>query len=109
MFVIRVSPNTTQIAKALVIRNDSTVMRYVDRLFELFGDAEVSWDAARALGTVVATDKILTKKNHAIIKVRNPNHERQSRLHEVPANSVCPKVLPFHSPANHRRCSIINR
>ena len=45
-------------------------MKNVDRLIELFDDESVSWDAARALGRIPGEDKILTKRNHAIIKVR---------------------------------------
>ena len=45
-------------------------MSFVDRLFGLFEDEEVSWDAARAVGQIVAADPILTKKNHAVIRVR---------------------------------------
>lgn len=45
-------------------------MRNIDRLFELFEDESVSWDAARAVGRIPGTDKVLTKRNHAVIKVR---------------------------------------
>ena len=54
--------------KALLVRGDARAADHVDRLFQLFGDEAISWDAARAVGGVVATDKILTKKNHAVIK-----------------------------------------
>ena len=47
-------------------------MRNVDRLFELFDDESVSWDAARAVGRIPGTDKVLTKRNHAVLKVRKP-------------------------------------
>ncbi|OSX64436.1 hypothetical protein POSPLADRAFT_1065586 [Postia placenta MAD-698-R-SB12] len=56
------------ITKALLIRNDAAAARNIDKLLGLLDDAEVSWDAARAIGSVVATDKILTKRNHAVIK-----------------------------------------
>ena len=45
-------------------------MKNVDRLIELFDDESVSWDAARAVGRIPGEDKVLTKRNHAIIKVR---------------------------------------
>ena len=45
-------------------------MRNVDRLFELFDDESVSWDAARAVGRIPGVDKVLTKRNHAVLKVR---------------------------------------
>ena len=44
-------------------------MSYTERLFTLFEDAEVNWDAARAIGGIVHTDKVLTKRNNAIVKV----------------------------------------
>ena len=44
-------------------------MSYTERLFTLFEDAEVSWDAARAIGGIVRIDKVLTKRNNAIVKV----------------------------------------
>ncbi len=45
-------------------------MANVDRLFELFDDDKVNWDAARAIGLIPGPDKILTKKNHAVTRVR---------------------------------------
>ena len=33
------------------------------------GDPNVGWDAARAIGQVGIVDNVLTKHNHAIIKV----------------------------------------
>lgn len=33
------------------------------------GDSQVGWDAGRAIGDIVATDAILTKQNHANIRV----------------------------------------
>lgn len=58
-----------QMTKALQVRNHPSAQRFTDRLIELFDDADVGWDAARAIGHVVNTDKVLTKKNHAVIRV----------------------------------------
>ena len=58
-----------QLTKALLVRGHARAMQNVDRLFELFDDEHVSWDAARAVGKIPATDKVLTKKNHAILRV----------------------------------------
>ena len=52
------------------MRGHALAQKFSDRLFDLFGDASVSWDAARAIGEIARQDKILTKKNHAVIKVR---------------------------------------
>ncbi|KAI0079355.1 ARM repeat-containing protein [Panus rudis PR-1116 ss-1] len=57
------------ISKALLVRGHSNALSYVDKLFTLFDDSTVSWDAARAIGKVVSTDKVLTKKNHAVIRI----------------------------------------
>ncbi|KAH9943852.1 ARM repeat-containing protein [Amylocystis lapponica] len=71
----------TWITRALLVRNHPVAMSHTDRLFELFLDAEVGWDAAKAVGSIPATDKVLTKKNHAIVKI----------LH---AQRFCSAILP---------------
>lgn len=53
------------------MRNHPNALRLVNRLFELFDDDSVSWDAARAIGAAIGADKVLTKRNHAIIRVTN--------------------------------------
>lgn len=55
--------------KALLVRGHLLATRNTDYVFRLFEDADVNWDAARAIGAIVATDKVLTKRNHAVIKV----------------------------------------
>ena len=57
-------------AKALQVRGYPSAQSFTDRLVELFDDSDIGWDAARAIGQVVSADKTLTKKNHAVIKVR---------------------------------------
>jgi DNA repair/transcription protein MET18/MMS19 len=44
-------------------------MPFVDALFEAVKDDEIGWTAARAIGEIAAADAVLTKKNHAIVKV----------------------------------------
>lgn len=61
-----------QVSKALLVRGHPTAMAGVDRLFELFDDDKVNWDAARAIGLIPGPDKILTKKNHAVTRVALP-------------------------------------
>lgn len=53
------------------MRNHPNALQFVNRLFELFDDDSISWDAARAIGAAIGSDKVLTKKNHAIIRVIN--------------------------------------
>lgn len=52
-----------------MIKNHAQALPFVNRLFELFDDPEVGWDAARAIGQAGTADKVLTKRNHAVIKV----------------------------------------
>ncbi|KAL1941257.1 hypothetical protein VTO73DRAFT_7469 [Trametes versicolor] len=59
----------TWVSKALLVRGHPTAMANVDRLFELFDDDKVNWDAARAIGLIPGPDKILTKKNHAVTRI----------------------------------------
>ena len=61
----------SKITKALAVRNHDLVKVYVDRLFTLFGDTFLSWDAAKAIGEVAGGGEgILTKKNFAVLRVR---------------------------------------
>ncbi|EJD07612.1 ARM repeat-containing protein [Fomitiporia mediterranea MF3/22] len=58
------------IAKALVLLNSPSVTSLVNSLFNIFMDEQVGWDAARAVGEIASGgDDILTKSNHAIIKI----------------------------------------
>ncbi|KAN0138202.1 ARM repeat-containing protein [Lactarius tabidus] len=70
------------VSRALVIRSHTKALSFVDRLFELFD--EIDWDAARAIGQVGTVDNVLTKRNHAIIKI----------LHaQKYASSILPKII----------------
>ncbi|KAI0258930.1 ARM repeat-containing protein [Gloeopeniophorella convolvens] len=72
------------ISRALLVRGHRESLTFVNRLFEIFNDAEVGWDAARAIGQIGAADKVLTKPNHAVIKI----------LHaQKYANNVLPKII----------------
>ena len=75
-------------------------MAQVDQLFGLFGDAQISWDAARAVGSIPATDKILTKKNHAIVKVSSQSYTRWTAS-QTCKDSVCPAILQLRSAQNN--------
>jgi len=67
-----------------LVRNHTQALPFVNRLFELFGDTEVGWDAARAIGQAGTVDEVLTKRNHAIIKV----------LHaQKYASCILPKII----------------
>lgn len=58
-----------QISKALLIQSHPDSMRFVDRLFDVLGDEQIGWDAARAIGEIGGVDTILTRRHHAIVKV----------------------------------------
>lgn len=68
---------SVQVTKALQVRSHPLAQSFTDRLIELFDDSDIGWDAARAIGQVVSSDKVLTKKHHAVIKVSG--HTQLSR------------------------------
>ena len=69
-------------------------MANVDRLLGLFDDTDVSWDAARAIGRIPGPDKVLTKRNHAVLRV---NVLHGTYCYSVPdvmhIDIICAKVL----------------
>lgn len=57
--------------KALLVRNHPDIKRWVDRLFSMFPDPQIGWDAAKALGSLGSGgESVLTKTNHAVLGVR---------------------------------------
>lgn len=62
--------------KALQVRSHPLAQSFTDRLVNLFDDVDIGWDAARAIGHIVDQDKVLTKKNHAVIRVSTPSRLR---------------------------------
>lgn len=59
------------IGKALLLLNSPSLMEFIDSLFAVFGDRDVGWEAARTVGGIASGgDEVLTKSNHAIIRVR---------------------------------------
>ncbi|RDB23653.1 MMS19 nucleotide excision repair [Hypsizygus marmoreus] len=57
------------ISKGLLVRNHPMAVNYTDRLFEVFNDDSISWDAGKAIGQLASVDVILTKKHHAIMRI----------------------------------------
>lgn len=53
-------------------------MVFTERLYEAFGDESISWEAAKAIGDVASPDTVLTKANHAEIKVGYTVHNLQN-------------------------------
>lgn len=81
-------------------------MKNVDRLFDLFDDEQVSWDAARTVGRIPATDKILTKKNHAILRVSPQTTRENLNAHSHVRSRYCmPRstAAPFFRASSKER------
>lgn len=86
------SANLLQISRALLVRNHPEALPFVNKLFELFDDTVVGWDAARAIGQAGTVDKVLTKRNHAVIKVRFPTCDMSILVDLKYAGPSCPEV-----------------
>ncbi|KAK0467221.1 ARM repeat-containing protein [Desarmillaria tabescens] len=57
------------ICKALLVQSHPLTLDFSDRLFGVFGDESIGWDAAKAIGQVVEPGDVLSKSNHAVIKI----------------------------------------
>ncbi|TRM60732.1 RNAPII transcription regulator C-terminal-domain-containing protein [Schizophyllum amplum] len=57
------------ICRALLVRNHAGAAELVNKLFGLFDDSTVSWDAAKVIGQIGRADTVLTKRNHAVIRI----------------------------------------
>ncbi|KAK0501497.1 ARM repeat-containing protein [Armillaria luteobubalina] len=57
------------IYKALLVQSHPLTLDFADRLFGVFGDKNIGWDAAKAIGQVVEPGDVLSKSNHAVIKI----------------------------------------
>ena len=75
-----------------MIRNHPEALPFVNRLFDLFDDTEVGWDSARAIGQAGTVDKVLTKRNHAVIKVRFLTREMSMLADLKYPGPSCPEV-----------------
>jgi DNA repair/transcription protein MET18/MMS19 len=58
------------VTKGLLVKGHSLSMPFRDALFEAAKDEVIGRTAAKAIGEIVAADGVLTRKNHAIVKVR---------------------------------------
>jgi len=56
-------------SKALLIAGHGEAISSARKLFDVFGDKDIAWDAAKAIGEIVTPDRVFTKKNHAIVKI----------------------------------------
>lgn len=55
--------------KALLVRNHPRALKFSQRLFEVFDDASIGWDAAKSVGLIPGHDDVLTKDNHAVTRI----------------------------------------
>ena len=66
--------NVFQVCRALLVRNHPSALGLIRKLFGLFDDEEVNWDAAKAIGTSGSGGgQLLIKRFHATVRVR-PEH-----------------------------------
>ena len=76
-------------------------MSFSERLYDLLKDKEIGWEAAKALGEIVESDAILTKANHADVKVKR---FFRTQLHDLPVSiqgSLRPEIRQ-HCPTQTR-------
>ncbi|KAJ3721001.1 ARM repeat-containing protein [Lentinula raphanica] len=57
------------ISKALLVCNHAQASQFTDIIFSVFDDGNINWTAAKSFGNIVRTDTVLTKQNHASIKI----------------------------------------
>ncbi|KAF8517882.1 ARM repeat-containing protein [Hysterangium stoloniferum] len=75
----------TWLTKSLVLRNYDLANVYVDKLFSIFVDSSLGWDAAKAIGSIGSGgDDVLTKQNFAIQRVLSTQKY---------FNSVLPRIV----------------
>ncbi len=77
-------------------------MSFVERLYEAFRDENIGWDAAKALGDIIDPDTILTKANHADVKVSFVDPDCPVCTHGYHLkDSLCPEVCQCGSSKTH--------
>lgn len=76
----------TWITKGLLVRKHPLAMTFVERLYGIFDDESVGWEAAKAIGEIPSTDVVLTKANRAEVKIL---------FVQKYAGSVLPEILAF--------------
>ncbi|KIY43082.1 ARM repeat-containing protein [Fistulina hepatica ATCC 64428] len=59
----------TWVCRALLVRNHPDAAHFSDRVFNIFDDTAINWDAARAVGAMIKTDDVLTKSNHTVFRI----------------------------------------
>ncbi|KAH9479537.1 MMS19 nucleotide excision repair protein-like protein [Psilocybe cubensis] len=57
------------ITKALLVRKHPLAMKLTEQLYDAFDDEAIGWDAAKAIGQIPSPDTVLTKANHAEVKL----------------------------------------
>lgn len=57
------------VTKALLVRNHPRAIQFSETLFQAFGDDTINWDAAKGVGMIPGHDTVLTKENHAVLRI----------------------------------------
>jgi DNA repair/transcription protein MET18/MMS19 len=91
----------SQTSKALLVRKHPLAMTFAERLYGLLKDKEIGWEGAKALGDIVDSDAILTKDNHANVKVMRlfvtnsiANRDQSKILHvQKYVSTILPKLV----------------
>ncbi|KAG8958276.1 hypothetical protein FRC03_009290 [Tulasnella sp. 419] len=83
----------TWISRSLVIRNHPQASSNIDVLFGLFDDQAIGWDAAKAIGEIERSDSVLSKPNHAVIRVLS--------LQKF-SNMTLPRIMDGHKKAKEK-------
>lgn len=73
-------------------------MAFSERLYDSLRDKEIGWVAAKALGEIVESDAILTKANHADVKVKHIVRTQFHGLQLSIQGSLCPEIRQ-HCPS----------
>lgn len=75
-------------------------MSFSERLYSAFGDRDIGWEAAKAIGEIASSDTVLTKANHAEIKVEYVTLKSNNHLTKV-TGSFCAKIRWRSSAPTH--------
>jgi len=88
----------------LVVRSHPSALSFINSLLTLLDDGAIAWDAARALGVLVADDGVLTKRNSAVLKVGETYTENAARYpHLNNPDSPCSEIFQYRVTKGDRR------
>lgn len=80
--------NSKQTSKALVVQSHPLALNFSEKLFELFSDPTINWDAAKGVGIIPGHNDILTKAHHAVLRILYAQKYVKVMLPQTIAGSV---------------------